>query len=69
MILHRRRHGSQRSLKPIKLEPHRIVTADETFLAFKGEDDVWYMIAPESEEEMKTLLSEIHVIHHNWPTP
>jgi hypothetical protein len=67
MLLFRRRNGSQRSFEPIKLELYRITDERDTSLTFKGEDGVWYTITPETFEEMKTLLSEVHVIHHNWP--
>lgn len=64
MIIRRRRHGSPRAMKPLLV--HMQVNIDETFITFKGEDDIWYMLVPETEAEMKQLLSNVHVIHHYW---
>ena len=39
----------------------------EPNLTFRDEDGTWYVLQPETHEEMKKLLSEAHILHHNWP--
>ena len=65
MLLHRRRHGSQRAKAPLRLTIQPNITGDAE-LTLKGDDGIWYVLEPESEAEMKQLLSEAHIIHHNW---
>lgn len=66
MLLHRRKHGSQRRMAPIKLEVMPNASGDPD-ITFKGGDGIWYVLTPESHAEMKLLLSEAHIVHHNWP--
>lgn len=63
MYLHRRKHASQRSFKPVTLELAHLLPGDRG-LRFRGEDNVWYEIGIETEEEMKLLLSRIHQLHN-----
>ena len=64
MLLHRRKHGSQRPMAPIKLTLQPNIGEPE--MTFRDQDGTWYRLVPENEAEMKQLLSEAHIIHHNW---
>lgn len=64
MLLQRRKHGSQRAMKPLKIELVRSADQRDDTLTFLGEDGVYYQIAPEGNEELRLLLSEIHVLFH-----
>jgi hypothetical protein len=65
MLLHRRKHGSQRAKAPVKLTIQPNVSGDAD-ITFRDEEGTWYRLEPENEAEMKQLLSEAHIIHHNW---
>lgn len=67
MNLFRRKHGSQRTMAPVELTlmPNYSGSGDAT-ITFKGSDDVWYVIRPETMEDVKALMSSAHVVHHNW---
>lgn len=64
MLLYRRKHGSQRPMAPVKLEVFR--ADDNPDITFKGSDGVYYSIIPEDMAEVKLLLSEAHIVHHNF---
>lgn len=64
MILHRRRNGSQRVMAPIKLTIWPNI--GDTEITFRDQEGTWYRLEPESDEEMKKLLSEVHTVYHNW---
>lgn len=65
MILHRRKHGSQRAMQSIKVEIWPSGYGD-VGLHLKGADGIWYWLKPETPEEVKALMSEAHITHHNW---
>jgi hypothetical protein len=67
MLLHRRQHGSQRPKKPIRvtLEPNFTGPGGSNRLTFKTERGEYLMFEPEDEAEMRQLLSEAHITHHN----
>lgn len=66
MLLRSRKHRSQREKAPVRMTfwpnadgaPH---------ITLRDDEGTWYMLEPENEDEMKRLLSEAHIIHHNWP--
>lgn len=68
MRLQRRKHGSQRAKAPIKLKlhPNFVGSGGDATITFKGEDGVWYTLEPETEADVKALLSQVHIVHHNW---
>ena len=47
-----------------KLEVFR--ADDNPDITFKGSDGVYYSIIPEDMAEVKLLLSEAHIVHHNF---
>lgn len=49
----------------LTLMPNYSGSGDAT-ITFKGSDDVWYVIRPETMEDVKALMSSAHVVHHNW---
>ena len=65
MKLYRRKHGSQRAMAPITLELV-LNTTGESDITFKGADGIYYVIQPDTLEEHRKLLSEVHIAHHNW---
>lgn len=65
MILITRRRGSRRASSPVRVAIERNVSGDG-MLTLLYEDGTYMMLEPETEEEMKLLLSEAHIIHHNW---
>lgn len=67
MLLKRRRHGSQRPLAPVKLELLPGSAGIEVpQIVFKGDDNIWYTLVPETEADVRALMSEAHIVHHNW---
>ncbi|WP_062120234.1 hypothetical protein [Aureimonas sp. AU40] len=68
MELTRRQHGSQRAKRPMKvtLEPNFTGQGGTKRLTFKTESGEYLMFEPESDAEMRELLSEVHIVHHNF---
>ena len=67
MRLHRRKHGSQRPAQPktATFLANYAGQGGNTELGFKiGEEYIWFVF--ESDDEVKELLSQAHIIHHNW---
>ena len=68
MRLIRRRHGSQRTLKDEKevlLLPRFSGMGDDVNLTMKI-GDIWHTFVFEDEDEIKAMMSAIHVVHYNW---
>jgi hypothetical protein len=68
MLLQKRKHGSQRAgrSEKITLETNWGGQGGNPYLIFKTEDDVYLTIIPESEEDVKALMSQAHIVHHNF---
>lgn len=65
MILHRRRHGSQRGMAPMRVELVPIVDNRTDTLTFKGSDGIYYTLEAETSAEMRELVQEIRVAQSN----
>lgn len=68
MILRKRKHGSQRMSKPIKLTFLSYNTAGQggvPYMTLVSEDQQYYMFEPENEAEARVLLSEAHIVFAN----
>lgn len=63
-----RKPGSQRASRPRKLviEPNWVGEGGYASLIFRTEDDKYLVITPETPEDVKVLMSQAHVIHHNF---
>ena len=64
MLLLRRNHGSQRAKTPLKLSLFPDGSGDPV-VVLRDDEGNWFTLAPESMEEMRALLSAVHVAHHN----
>ena len=68
MILHQRKANSQREMAPIKLKfwPNYAGQGGEAQLIFQDQLGNWFWLAFEDGEEVKELLSQTHIVYHNF---
>ena len=73
MFLNSRKHGSQRAADPIRLQflPNFTGSGGANHITlFQGPNlgapEKYYWLKPESEEEVKEFLSQVHILHHNF---
>ncbi len=68
MMLHQRVNGSQRTKAPVKLNfwPNVTGQGGEPHLMFRNEAGDWVWLTFDSEDEVRELLSQAHIIHHNF---
>lgn len=64
MILTKRKPGSIRSSQPKVLKICDNIC--DGYLTLQDEDGTYYLLCPESEEEVKKLLSAAHIVHHHF---
>lgn len=71
MQLIKRRHGSQRSYAPLKatFEVNWAGQGGSTELVFRTEDNMYHIIKFDSRAEVRELLSQAHIIEHNYKEP
>jgi hypothetical protein len=62
-----RRHSSQRASaqEDMSFEPNFAGQGGYPYLALRA-GDKYHIIHFETAEEVKELLSQAHIIHHNW---
>lgn len=67
MYLVTRKKGAQRSSKPIELTfcPNFTGQGGEALVTLLGSDGRYYILAIDSLEEGKELLSQAHIAYHN----
>lgn len=72
MYMLRRRKGSQRSMEPIPLQ-FEINMAGHgglpTITMYDAEREMYYTLQFDSETEVRELLSQAHIVHHNFEEP
>lgn len=69
MKLVKRKQGSQRTSRPITLttSPNFSGQGGYDFISFYDkENKTWYSIHPESIDEVKELMSQAHILYHNF---
>lgn len=72
MKLRKRKNGSQREGKAsdIKFWPNLTGQGGEPHLMFRDQETgEWIWIEFETEEEVRELLSQAHIVHHNFEEP
>lgn len=69
MKLVKRKYGSQRASRPVSLtlSPNFSGQGGYDFISFYDkENEIWYSILPESMDEVKELMSQAHILYHNF---
>lgn len=67
MIFERRRKNSQRKRQDVKVKFYPNFAGQNGLAVLTIEsDDEYFTLIPETEEEVKELLSQAHIIHHNF---
>lgn len=66
--MHRRRFRSQRPMSTIglTLEPNWGGQDGVPYLTLKGDDNIYYQLVFETEEDIREMLSQVHIAFHNY---
>lgn len=66
--MHRRKYGSQRPMKTLKLqfEPNWGGQNGLPYISMIGDDGVYYQLVFETEADMREMLSQAHIAFHNY---
>lgn len=68
MFLVKRKHGSQRASKPVsvKLDPNWSGQGGSRAIHMQTPEGDWISLVPETVEDVRELMSQAHILHHNF---
>jgi hypothetical protein len=71
MLIERRKYGSHQDMMPISGEgqPNLGGQGGSLSITMLGSDGVRYTPRPETLEDVKGLMYQAHIIHHNFKEP